>query len=351
MPARLVTNRSAEMGAIAKGGSGSSPPAVSGSGRLEALQSLAERSTRVKQLRGLAQLANERERDAGALRESKGASATRQRALASRHAERAPVQRKPEPYREADKALSDYVDLLDKLTEDAATRLVIIENVPSDGGGYFDRWSELASAFLTEKEEPPFLYTSFGYAVEKDVTLKIAAANSKLPQGWTVQTQVAHGTTRPDIVVLDNTGSERAWIDITSKPGHIKQKVGGGWDSRDYVYEILYPSLDPKNIAASGGMYEGIKARSAYKQYEQKKERALASFRDNLTSLVGQPDTMPETRKAFITAFQEELSHDTIRSLIELAGQELEDFGYFRGKKIGRNKSAALALIFRHYYK
>jgi hypothetical protein len=107
---------------------------------------------------------------------------------------------------------------------------------------HIQRWYQIAASYAANPDqEPRIISARFGYSIE---TIACAGLNNSSQHGLTIATQVAHGHTRPDIV-LSNANEEIAWIDITSvaSPGHIFGKEGAGWANRPFVYELYYPQL------------------------------------------------------------------------------------------------------------
>jgi hypothetical protein len=264
------------------------------------------------------------------------------------------VQRAPVPHRQADAALDPYAKAFSDMVDHAAAQVLQIDTVPDDNGGMYDRWSAVATEYLGNNASvPAFLYAAYGYAIEKAVTDNIHNISGLLPSGWSVLSQVSHGMTRPDFVLSDAHG-ERAWLDVTSagSTGHIFNKAGSGWKSRDYVFEIVYTALDVSRIVANGDMISGVKARSKHKSLEKKKEIAFEKLRANLVDLESLYETAKPaaTMKAFKTYFEGyTFSHDMIRSLIELAGLDLSSFGYKRADANGRDRPSAMQFMYEHY--
>ncbi len=262
------------------------------------------------------------------------------------------LQRKIVSYQEADKKLSPFLAELDKQVQTNAETALALSKLASDGGGYMARWISLAEQYLTDKKVPPFLYAAYGYAVETLTNDFLKGGVGSLPDGWKVITQVTHGMTRPDIVVENNHKKEVAWIDLTSQKseGHITNKAGSGWKTKDYVYEITYPQLKPSAITQKGGMYEGIKARSRKRKRDSETEVMLVVLKKEVDTLSKEDvSTSAKTKKVFDGAFGVSLSHKTIKSLLEMGGKKLTDFGYGRGDTTGKDKPRAERLVWEWY--
>ncbi len=118
----------------------------------------------------------------------------------------------------------------------------------TDTSGYIRTWINTYAKFLGDPTViPVFFYARYGYAVETIATKLLRSLDIR---PYTFGFQVAHGHTRPDVVVLDR-GSEVAWLDLTSEAskGHIRRKQGGGWWMRSYVAEACYEMPRPSALA------------------------------------------------------------------------------------------------------
>jgi Domain of unknown function (DUF4157) len=264
------------------------------------------------------------------------------------------VQRAEVPHRTADTALDAYAKAFSDMVDRAAKQVLQIDTVPEDGGGMYDRWSTLATDYLDSTIVSPFLHAAYGYAVEKMVTKDVHSIDGQLPSGWSVLSQVSRGMTRPDFVLWDGGGGERAWLDVTSdaSTGHIFNKAGSGWKSRDYVFEIVYTALDLSKIVASGGMVAGIKARRKHEAVQKKETKAIQKLRADILKIKSKYNAvkLPDTMQAFTDYFKDySFSHNMIRSLIELANLDLGDFGYKRAKALGRDLAVAMQFMYERY--
>jgi len=266
----------------------------------------------------------------------------------------ATVQRVPVPHNRPDGLIDVYVREFSAMVDLRAAAVLALSTLPEDSGGMYDRWLAVASEYLDDRTVvPAFLHAAYGYAVEKSVTDEFRSLNGLLPPGWSPRSQVTHGMTRPDFVLDDHTG-ERAWLDVTSanSKGHIFNKAGSGWKTKDYVFEIVYTPLDLGTILQDGSMVAGIKARRAHESLEKKKTIATKKLRTDLVDLeslyeVSKP---ANTRGAFSAYYDDfEFSHDTIRSLIEIAELDLATFGYQRKHANGRDRATAMQFIYDHY--
>lgn len=133
----------------------------------------------------------------------------------------------------------------------------------------------------------------FGYAVETMANGLIRdEVGPTLDDDITISTQVTHGATRPDLVVIrtdpvSGLKQELAWIDITADAsvGHIHNKQSSLWDTRPYVAETLYPSLDRTQLGSNSSpearqMAEAIAA--AHARQQEATAQQLSSMRDRL---------------------------------------------------------------------
>lgn len=109
-----------------------------------------------------------------------------------------------------------------------------------------------------------FMYAYYGYAVEEMVNQDLSSHYTTATNGYRVQLQVTHGSTRPDIVIVDRDNNEVAWLDITSEnsAGHIYNKDGSGWDTTEFVAELLYETFDISKLRNSDEVGIGVRART-----------------------------------------------------------------------------------------
>lgn len=151
--------------------------------------------------------------------------------------------------------------------------------------GYATRWLGVFGDFLRLGTET-WLYTAFGYAVEAYANYSMRGRT--FAGGHTVEIQASRAGTRPDFVVCDPTGTEVAWLDVTSatSSGHIFRKTGSQWNTLPYVAEIVYPPLNKTEFGKSGATLSpadkealqlGISAKAA-------REEALRLAQADLTS-------------------------------------------------------------------
>lgn len=272
------------------------------------------------------------------------------------------IQRTIEPYNRRDNSLDAYLVALDGLVGAAATWALNVDNVPSGASGYYDRWKALGTAYIGNVGgRTPFLYAAYGYAVETRTNATLDTIANLLPHGWTVDKQVTQGMTRPDIVIFDDTHAQVAWIDLTSDSlasvGHIKKKAGGGWSSKAYVFEVTYPMLDTSLITQSGPPSNTAKLRAAVKAHKKARKDAEGTLGLSLDVLMVMNGLSRDSKPAdAMAAFQarfpdEDFSHKKIRSIIELGGRDIRDFGYNgRRDRAGRNAAAAESFLARQFY-
>jgi hypothetical protein len=177
------------------------------------------------------------------------------------------VQRMPAWVNQPDGQLDNFVNELDALANHSA---VLVLRDPLLGSitytdGYIARWKAVVASFANELtassgnlqtalKQEPFIYAAYGYAVESLTNAQIVAGvlDSYLPRSATVSVQSTRGHTRPDVVVKDSSGGDVGWFDLTASASqtHIQGKTGSGWQTRAYVAEVTYPSLDNKDLVA-----------------------------------------------------------------------------------------------------
>lgn len=150
---------------------------------------------------------------------------------------------------------------VDKAVSVIASDPTLKDVIKNNGSGYLSQWAVTYAGYLAAPTAvPEFYHARYGYAVETVATHLLARENIA-PYKFVFQ--VAHGHSRPDIVVTrtDGTGVDRemAWIDITSEAsrGHIFDKQHSGWISRAYVAEACYTMPLPSALAhGAGGLTE-----------------------------------------------------------------------------------------------
>ena len=168
----------------------------------------------------------------------------------------APIQRQVIRYRsqandqvgdDALEAADRVANKIDQRVKQARTQALNWPDLENERG-HLKRWHKVAGEYCANPDGiQDFVHSSFGYAVE---TLACRELNHE-EEGLTVSLQVNAGATRPDIVLsIPGDGPEVAWIDVTAtqSAGHIFNKGGGGWNTKPYVAEVLYPSLDKAEI-------------------------------------------------------------------------------------------------------
>ena len=270
------------------------------------------------------------------------------------------VQRLSVQYAKQDTQLDAYMTALDTLVGQAAAWALNIDNVPDGAGGYYDRWKNLAIAYLGDPFHvvDPFLCAAYGYAVETRTNELLDGLAGNLPANWTVNKQVTVGMTRPDIVISDATPTAVAWIDLTSNAsvGHIKKKAGGGWSTKPYVFEVTYPPLDATLINQNGPPSQAAKLRAAVNANKKAREDAEGTLGVALIWLqtnnhLSQASTPADAKAAFEARFPDEhFTHNTIRSIIEMGREDIRDFGYAaRNARNGRNKAGAESFLARQF--
>ena len=125
-----------------------------------------------------------------------------------------------------------------------------VTSVPSLGAyaglnGYMRLWVEKWNEYL-KNGTPKLLAATFGYVIETLVSDRRSEFFPGDTPGYKILTQVTVGSTRPDLVLAEKSGTHVAWLDITAANSvdHIFNK--DGWDDKVSMYaESSYPSLDP----------------------------------------------------------------------------------------------------------
>lgn len=280
------------------------------------------------------------------------------------------VQRNPEWVRRQNAKFDALVTALDIEVTTSANDILddpLTMPVPVTDG-YIDRWTTLYLAYLDDTSViPPFLYTAFGYAVESLTNYRIGqgAVNARLPHNHTIMLQVSRGPTRPDIVVLDDTGAHVAWLDITSSASklHIHNKAGSGWNTMPYVAELLYDNLDLTQLGRKGrSIAEGVKVRHAAKAAKADYAERIANLYRYLdekqnaitTSARMNRETIRIQLAEFFRLDEEELTWNTVRSLIMLPANHeprtykslLGTFGFKKPFADGRDLHTARELLY-----
>jgi len=115
------------------------------------------------------------------------------------------------------------------------------------GSPHLQRWVTLWERYLSGQVTGQ-MAAAFGYVVE---TLACGVFAPAAPAGCSLSYQVAHGGTRPDVVLRRISDSRTlAWIDLTAAASvnHIFSKEGWGTKVASFA-EVTYPSLDPGSLA------------------------------------------------------------------------------------------------------
>lgn len=271
----------------------------------------------------------------------------------------APIQRRIQPYRDNPGArrvaVRNTVTAINQAVVNArATALNWTQYQGQDG--HLGQWYNSAHAYFNNPTNVPgLIYARFGYAVE---TLACNALQQQM-NGLTLHTQVAHGHTRPDIV-LKYQDNELAWVDITSENsvGHIKGKDGAGWWNRDYVYEVVYDSLDPAEVLENMNdpllQEVGSYTAANHKLYTDAYEGQVTRLRDALTGLqqqhnlrtgIGNKQTKQRGTRDFLRdgAIDMDLNNSITKTkgAIALAGINNGPFGFNGTANIAQDGSTA----------
>lgn len=160
--------------------------------------------------------------------------------------------------------IDDIIRWIVGTLQDALNYVCNLPNIDTTVRKY-KQWHDAAYAFYrpTTKKfygyDRSLLCAKFGYAVEEYVNLVIRRGGTPYSDEFSVNTQCRYGRTIPDIVIRkiyidDNTGAQSetdvAWLDITSdgSVGHIMKKRGSGWRTKDIVIELVYPSMEVRQL-------------------------------------------------------------------------------------------------------
>lgn len=151
--------------------------------------------------------------------------------------------------------------------------------------GHTKLWVQKITTYGQTKKDPGGLHTAFGYAVESLVVCKAFLPSP--PAGVTIAQQGTRGSTRPDLILLNN-GNDVAWLDLTasSSAGHIFSK-SGGWKQAVSYAEISYPSIgqtDLINMATSAvnSPNASFGSEISYADYVKQQEQANKDLKDKL---------------------------------------------------------------------
>ncbi len=162
------------------------------------------------------------------------------------------VQREVLEYNHTDdehlKAALEYEKDLDNAVDQSYKHVMTTPRLgekPAAIDGHTKKWVE-DWKIVMENKDPGNLAASFGYAIE---SLTTGVYLPKPPGGYTLALQGVRETTRPDLILIKN-GKDAAWLDITAKKsrGHIWDKSPSWKKAVPHASEILYPSLDKKEV-------------------------------------------------------------------------------------------------------
>ena len=232
------------------------------------------------------------------------------------------------------------------------------------------KWAEAIDAYFNSGTVT-FINAKYGYAVEELTNIRLKSAGYSSISGYTVNLQVRHGSTIPDIVLTDSRNIEIAWLDITSENSvdHINNKVGTGWNHIQFVAELLYPDLDLTQIrtARDGSIGARARARSICRQHVIFQKNVDEYFKDQFTVamknleemlLIDQPFIAAKIESAFNLRFPETYKHPTIKSMLQMFIENYPESdastfcqsllsNYYSGSK--QSKSSADAYILKSY--
>lgn len=163
---------------------------------------------------------------------------------------------------QANNGLYHLIQQIDELVQRCAERAYNRYALDNDNPKQM-LWSEEINRYL-RGEKWLWMNMRYGYAVEEMVNQELSAQNNVAAHGYRLQLQATHGSTRPDIVIMNFYNSEVAWLDITSEnnAGHIYRKDGSGWNTTEFVAELLYETFDINKLRDSDDIGIGVRART-----------------------------------------------------------------------------------------
>lgn len=274
-----------------------------------------------------------------------------------------PIQRVIEEYRGMNSQFSKYGAAVDRLVEEVAQQIMSDPaNVPLGGNGHVDNWHRAYQEYVaSDGTKVDLLHANFGYAVEAVVEsrLRSGEVNHLLPAYHQPDYQVAVVHTRPDIVITDGLGRHVGWLDITStrRKGHIFTKQSGGWTTKDYVAEVMYPSVDLTLLSGSKpGPAGAAKRRAQATEKEQSKQRktealgqAARKIFDSMTATSNKDkSTYLEEQLGRRSSTGEKLGPATAKALmarLDRENYERPKQATSRGLRFGKDKGKAKAKL------
>lgn len=258
-----------------------------------------------------------------------------------------------------------YAAQVANVVDNAARQLYYINHFFNSTTVKFKQWYDAASLFLRTRRASNFMPAIYGYAVEEYVNLSIASGIPSVPAGYRVRLQVTHGSTRPDIVILNGSGREIAWLDITnqSSKGHIFNKGGNWHNGRSFIAELLYPDFDISKIntgtsiaaSAAAGIIVSQAAAHERKLMHHLTQKMNASICDYLGRIrrIKPPSLADCIEWNFGVVFVSNYKHPIIKSMLQLyincsdatRMQAARDFLNGLYKDTGQDKAAAVSYI------
>ncbi len=231
-------------------------------------------------------------------------------------------------------SLYHIIQAIDCELEDCAERAYNLSALDT-GKPKQNLWIRDAGFYLNNGISGFSMYTSYGSAVEEMVNLFIDVHYPFFVNGYRVRTQIRHGNTIPDIVIEDANGTEVAWLDITSSSsaGHIWNKDGSGWDTTDFVAELLYDTLDFTKITygASSGIGARSRALSLSRRASVHQQHLKQHLHDRLIAamdLIISENSVTKSviardmETAFYVNFPSNIKHPSIKSLFKKFNEE-----------------------------
>lgn len=161
-----------------------------------------------------------------------------------------------ETYKDTDATNIAAAKLFFQLYDEAAQKAyTYATTVPSLGGyenlnGYTQLWVQKWNEHLSGGR-PNLMAATFGYVIESLVSDSKSEFCPKISGGYSVDTQVTSGGTRPDLVLRLSKGTAHiAWLDMTAAKSVDHIYLKDDWLSKVLNFaEVTYPSLDPAILA------------------------------------------------------------------------------------------------------
>ncbi len=192
--------------------------------------------------------------------------------------QRSVIRFKPEGFRltEEQQELQDRAEQIDNILQQAYQEF-IANDFEDASDGYVITYA-LRKNHYDEGVQDMHPSTAAGYVIESKVNNRITRAGIK---GVSLQNTGLLKGTRPDIV-LENDNNKYGLLDITASnnTGHVLLKKGNwtGHKNIIYVAELIYPSIDFKNMRAIELTEE---QEAQFSRYANERQNALQEWKDS----------------------------------------------------------------------